>query len=352
MKKKILCLYADDFGCGNYRIKIPYNRFKVTYEKDFDVTVKYFQQFIIESNKKELLNYDYYIVQRVITESAYEFIKFLKDNKKIIIHELDDDMKSVKQHNPAYKFIKENNVLSIHNKSIKLFNYHHVTCEHLKIQVAKTNDNSNSIYIFPNAIDLSDPAYNKNYRNNLPSNKIVIGYQGSSSHIKDIEEIIEPMNYICSKYKNVIFAFCCNPELIEKFSIPFEQIRLVPPIDNFEYFKPIPSFFDIGLVPLDDKDQLNYSKSYLKALEFGVYNIPIIASHVGEYARLNKRYPSSIITVKNKTKKWVNAIEELINDRKLANSVGYHMNRYMFNHSDISLEGINEKRYIFFKGLE
>ena len=349
IRKKILCLYADNFGCGNYRIKIPYNHFKSVYEKDFDVTIKDFQQFIIQSDRVELLNYDYYIIQRAMTEPTYEFIKFLKDNKKIIIHELDDDIKSVKQHNPAYKYIKETNALFIHNKSIKIFDYHHVTCEHLKTQIAKVNNKLDSIKVFPNAIDLSDLSYKNNYRNNLPKDKIIIGYQGSSSHSKDIEEIIEPMNFICNKYKNVIFAFCCNPEFIEKFSIPLEQIKLIPPIDNFQQFKPIPSFFDIGLVPLNDRDELNYSKSYLKALEFGIYDIPIIASNVGEYARLN--HLGIITTVKNKTKKWIELIEILINNKQLRSNLGSIIKENMFNNRDISLDGINQKRYDFFKGL-
>lgn len=341
---KICAINTDNKACGNYRIKIPFEALK---KDGLDITVFSFDKV---TDIKLLLQYDVIILQRIIDPKVLNIVKILLNNKKIIIHEIDDNLFEVNKNNPAHKtFNKKSEATKIFTEASKICSYIFTTTEtlakelnkYLKLDIAKYK-------WFNNALDMSNPVYQNSLRNKIEPNKIIIGFQGGSGHQDDIDYIIEPVKYIVNKYDNVIFAFIGQPDYFDKFNLKRDKAIHIPFTNDFRTFMNFPSYFDIGLAPLCHKDNFNISKSYLKILEFGAFKIPTICSNVGDFKNFDK---DSVILTDNSFLSWVTNIEKLINDVVLRKEIG--LNAYKnISEGVYSLKHINNARKQFFKEVE
>lgn len=342
--KKIIVIASDHWACSNYRLIQPYNNLK----KDFNVDVFVEEDFRKVLNVGRLLQYDVIILQRVIDEEVLKIMKFLRMKGKTLIQECDDDLYSVKMDNPSYNTFKHGSPhLKVFTESLQNIDYLHVSTETLRQRYAKRMD-INKIRVFPNAIDLNHPMLqeNKSRRSEMPEDRLIIGYQGGSSHLSDLQNIVPVIQPVLEKFDNVDFAFCSHPSLFERNfygKVDMNRVIMIPPItDKFDNFPNLPSMFDIGLVPLDDSN-FNESKSYLKILEYGIWGVPTICSDVLPYREFSNLADDSTILVKNKPNLWVKSISELIQDNDLRLNISKNVKKAILE--KFTLRNVNKDRY-------
>lgn len=343
---KIAVIPADTFACGRYRLSIPYNDLK---KRIKGIDILDLQK---STNLKLLSEYDIIVNQRVTDMAIVDTMKELKKLGKVLIHELDDNLFHIKRHNPSYETYKPNSKeIKAIFEACKISDYIHTTTQSLTNSLLKKiYIDKNKFISFNNALDVDMDKYKENWRDLLPKDKIVIGYQGGSSHYEDLKEIASAVRQIIAKYPNVVFAFCSTPSFADMFNLEVGRIIIIPPeTQNFINFLPIPSMFDIGLIPIID-DEFNNCKSYLKILEYAVYKVPTICSKVGDYIEYDKKSPNSTLLVKNRTDKWIKAIEKIIQDESLRKEIGNNAYNSLFD-KETSLEYINNRRFEFYRGL-
>lgn len=340
---KILAIRADDKACGNYRINIPYYHLR----KYFDIDIVH---------RSEIKGYEYFqpynviVFARVDDPFTITIIKKLKEMGKIIIHELDDNIFKVEKHNKmAYKHLYENQKFDPKEyvrEILQISHYNHCTTEYLANQLAiESNTPIEKYRWFNNAVDLSNKYY-INKRKELDENVITFGFQGGTGHRNDLQTIIEPVKKILKTYKNTAFLFCSQAEYFNDFNLKiYDRAYVLPSTQNFNEFLSIPSYFDIGLAPLDDKSEFNKSKSYLKMLEYGVYGNVCISSNVGDFNKFDNGY----FTTSND--KWFEAISKLIENPTKRMEMAQKQKK-LISEGIYSLEHINSQRIEFFKAIE
>ena len=185
-----------------------------------------------------------------------------------------------------------------------------VSTEELKKMYLPFNKN---IHVIPNAIDFS--IFDK-LKNNKHKSFINIGWQGGSSHKKDLK-IVEPViKAILKKYKNVRFTILGGDEGMPESLKRNKRIKWVNdwiPVNKYPAYKA--SFgFDIELAPLADT-QFNRCKSNLRYLEASALKIPVVASNVGPY--------KNICAATCETKKdWIRELSLLIEDKTYRETLG------------------------------
>lgn len=348
-KLKVCVIAVDNSGCGNYRVIIPYN----------ELINKGYKQFKIYNHTPSfeiLKQFDVILFQRVVDYNPLPFLppyylplnlmKELKALGKVIIHEVDDNLMILPPHNPSYHDYKPNSEpIKYHKEALRLADFIHCTNDNLKNSISELlNINKGKIYTFDNAVDVNY-IYYKNRRSELPQDKIIIGYQGGSSHEKDLQILVEPVRKILKKYGNVMFGFCSNPYYLKYFNLPKDRVIQIPIENNFNKFLSIPSMFDIGLVPLID-DDFNRCKSQLKIHEYGIYSIPTICSSVSIY---DVKDGVNLLANNNKND-WFKNIEMLILDEQKRKEIGENAYKYCTsNFSSNSLYNINNKRIEFYR---
>lgn len=372
---KIAVICADRNACGMYRVELPYrnlinkgySQFTIFEQqpsfnelKDFDIIlhqrVEYSKQVYINDNldNPHKFQKDYLKIYNKGLQQNFpiDIIRQLKSIGKIIIHEIDDNLFNLPKFNNCYESYKigtlrRKNVV----EALKIADFVHTTTDKLSSELSKhSNTEIKKYHSFNNSIDLSMTEYKINRRNELPQNKIVVGYHGSSSHEKDLQLIIPVIRQIIQENDNVVFAMCSNPQFFSQFKLPIGKGYMIPPImDKFNNFIPIPSCFDINITPLEDT-AFNQCKSYLKIVENASYKIPTIASAVGDYKEYGNQNKNSVMLVRNNTKDWKKAIQKLIDDENLRREIGLNAYNSLIG-GNSSLEFVNNKRLDFYKSL-
>jgi glycosyltransferase involved in cell wall biosynthesis len=343
----IAVIPADEWACGQYRMYIPYNDIRNNYIKNTNI-----YPLSIFSKPNALDNVDIIVAQRVIDILELNAIKALQAKGKIFVHEVDDDLTRIQVDNPSYHTYRPNApTFKVFAQAVKDCDYLHVTTEYLKsVYVKKFNLNPNKVKVFNNSLDLTNSKYKENWRSKFPKDKVIFGFQGGSSHYNDLSNIQSAVKILMDKYDNTIFAFCSDSRSFGLFNVDIHRsIYLPPETKKFNDFIPIPSIFDIGLVPINTID-FNNAKSYLKVLEYGAYGVPAVCTNFGDYSEYSKINSDGIVLTKNRTDKWVKAVERLIIDENYRHTLGDSAYSDLVN-GNTSLTYINEKRVEFFKSL-
>jgi len=226
------------------------------------------------------------------------------------VYDLDDGLFMVKPYNPVY----DNVAKEKHNYKIILKDtpYLTTTNRRLKKELKKINEKGN-IFVLPNLIDeeVYIPA------KHIEDDVITIAYQGGTSHVGDLlfTEFHSALAYILGKYQGKvrfqIFGFLPT----ELDSLPYvEHIKgKIDFYDWIEIYKKYSPFWDIGVAPLEEND-FNIYKSPIKVMEYGISQVPTIASPVGPYLSIIKDKKNGYFS--RTVKDWINCFEDLIESRE------------------------------------
>ena len=263
-------------------------------------------------------------------------------HKKLLIYDLDDNYLDLPESNPVYKdfFHKEGDMTGPSNNqasltaALSLADALTVSTEPLKERMTahfKRNFGiEKPIYVIPNMNDLADFNYPMPPRNDT---KIVIGYQGSESHVPDLQMVLPTIKKLMRKHKNVHFEILgvVAKENVKRVFGAFEKdlfdrMAMVPVTSTFIQYPEwlAAQRWDIGIAPLVD-NSFNKSKSHIKWMEYAAYKIPCVASRVYPYS-MPLQGRNTIVDGETgllcRTPDWEKALERLIVDANFRHKIG------------------------------
>lgn len=270
---------------------------------------------------------------------------FAKKYGKLLIYDLDDNYLDLPASNPVYnnffKNYKGHGVKPSRNQATltAAFSFADaltVSTEPLKERMQKHLKDAfgvdKPIYVIPNMNDLKDFNFTPASKH---KNKVVIGYQGSTSHNEDLLLVFPTIKKLMEKYSQLHFEFLGAIEKKDK-DLFFkdwsqdlrERVGAWPSTRTFnEYPKHLASMkWDIGIAPLVDS-AFTRSKSHIKWMEYAAYKIPCVASRVYPYFMpLEGR--QTIVDGETgylcRPPDWEATLERLILDKSLRERIGQH----------------------------
>lgn len=323
----VLGLVADTSACGYYRVINPLHLLRM-----HGANVNYGSHHAMDT----FLKYDVIIAPRQHSSEVYEILRFVAWEGKKIIFEIDDNLDAVLPTSPAFvSYHQGSPELKMIPKMMNLC--HGITTTTPEIARWYYQHNQN-VAVIENYIDFgfrdwgADVTWNGGEATIKPrqlprppewEGKIVIGWQGGTTHQEDIHFLVPQLKPILEKYDNVIFAMYSSHYMFEDvmntYKLPEDKVQYI----EARHFLDHPSGLvgvDIALAPITCCE-FNLAKSHLKCLEAMAMGSAVIASNVGPYARFERRHPGCVLTVgsgKHSQRTWNEAITHLIeNPEKL-----------------------------------
>jgi len=343
---KVLAYISGYDGCGYYRIQLPAKYLN----KVKDIHVKIATQYL----NKDIDWADILVLQKQTNQKALPFVQYAKKKGKKIITEVDDDYFNIPVWNPAHKHY--------YNKGQDLINFYKmsdavvVTTPHLAQELSKYNPRT---YVLPNSLEmksidrlhsLEDKELNK-YTQYLSvdqkkvtieearsrmEGKTVIGWGGSPTHLRDLEQATDALVKLCSENKDVMVVMmaCTTDNLMKKLDP--SQLLLIKPVPIFMYPQALASMeWDIGICPIED-NTFNRSKSNLKYLDFAINRFACVCSDVENYAKTITHGVNGLLA-QNTKESWYDNLSKLVNDSELRKTVsenGYNLVREKYSISE------------------
>lgn len=302
---KIFAWPGDAGGCGYYRMKYPLGELqksghKVTFNPNLATDIP-------DDEQPNLLFF-----QRAYNPQTVHFINAVarnQDNNSVkMVMDVDDDIWSIDEHNDAYDFYSDREVLDTLSWTMSQMDALIVTSDHLK-KVVESHLHSYSkarVFVTPNAVPNrivrpSDFPYE-------PQNgPLLLCWQGSPTHEGDLKEMVGPVSrYLMNNPGSMLLIIGMDYRDLFPVSIR-HQIHYHGWVngpdalhDTLRAYKP-----DVMLAPLKDTP-FTAGKSNLRILEANGLGIPVIASAVGPYADGSP----GTLSVTNR-KEWYVALEAM-----------------------------------------
>lgn len=122
------------------------------------------------------------------------------------------------------------------------------------------------------------------------SERIRIGYQGTSSHALDLAMIVEPLARTLAERPGVDVAFFGSIEPPAQLAGFGDRVRRIPPAGDYDAFldRLKRESWHVGLAPLRDTEFNSY-RTYTKWTEYSVAGAAVIASDCAPFRALNSR---------------------------------------------------------------
>lgn len=289
---RIMVHYADNLGCGQYRILGPMGALVAGGRAQGWSEINLFKP--IEVAHLEL---DSIVFQRQTTD---EQLAVLEQHRKFTrclkVFELDDLLinlpgKSIHRHEMP-KDIGERI-----RRAASLCDRFVVTTEPLKLSYRGCNDD---IRIVPNYLERWRWGDLKPLRRQ--SAKPRVGWVGGISHSGDLEMIADVVRELSGEVDWVFMGMC--PESLRKYVHEFHEGLPF----GFYPAKMASLNLDLALAPLEI-NPFNEAKSNLRLLEYGVLGYPVICSDIFPY-----QGDLPVTRVRNRANDWIKAIREHIAD--------------------------------------
>lgn len=227
----------------------------------------------VHRKKEEIMKKaDVLILKNICDPDILPLIRERKEQNKLTVYELADDLCAIPQWNPVHFFYKDHENLLLFKR---LANY----CDAIQFSVPELQRLYGCLNpcsaVFPNQITNTPPE--RKFEN---SKKIIIGWGGSHGHLEDMAEVAGPlMDWIVSKDNVQLYLMCSDPiwDLFERLPTTQKKQFMPGSLDDYcAFLKKI----DIGLAPLKDT-AFNRSRSDVKFLEYAVHGVmPVVQASV------------------------------------------------------------------------
>ena len=294
INRKNILVYTTDFqGSGHYRIQNPAHILKESR----------FANVVIKSSP--LSDIDYYslfpdaiVWQMQFDPNIKEVIKnYKKLNTRLVnIYEMDDWPFELDENNPhLVKNVKD--LKSRYQSILSNMDVVVVTTPELANKVHSTfHFKYDRIHILPNYISIEYswfPPLEKKHT------KPRIGWAGGISHKIDLDLLTKAVEETYDKYDWFFFGHI--PDGIDREKVTHVHGRSYP-----EYMKALhEANLDLALAPLANIP-FNQYKSNIKLIEYGILDIPILASPVGPYREMDVNYVEN-----NTIEGWYEALKDI-----------------------------------------
>lgn len=344
---KILYYISGYDGCGYYRVQMIAKYLN----KIPDVFAK-----ISSVYSNEEINWaDVIVLQKQSNQKALGFIEYAISIGKKVVTEVDDDYFNIPIWNPAYKpyLGKEQDLINFYLKSHAIT----VTTDHLANQLSKFS----KTYALPNSLDFKNldrfedmpeeelgkytkyldcdqKRLTKEYLEEFLKDKVVVGWGGSPTHLKDLEQATPALIQLCAENKNIIIMMIgCTTQMILNTMMKnySNQLILVEPIPIFGYQQALRSLpWDIGICPIED-NVFNRSKSNLKFLEFSTNGFACVCSNVENYTKTVQNGITGML-VDNSQTAWYTALKYLVDNKEERLRIAENGKKFVRENYDIA----------------
>jgi glycosyltransferase involved in cell wall biosynthesis len=173
---------------------------------------------------------------------------------------------------------------------------------------------SKNVSVIPTAVDTS--IYRPSENRNVLSNRFMIGWVGTSSNLKYLEEFEDSLDKFLLQTPNAVMVIVCDRRPLFK-KIADDRVIYVPwseeaQIENL-------SRMHVGIMPLPDND-LTRGKCSFKMLQYMACGLPVVVSPVGMNNEIIKM--SNIGFSAKDTDDWVESLSFLYENRSEAMLMG------------------------------
>ena len=181
---------------------------------------------------------------------------------------------------------------------------------------------STDVVVIPMAIDLDTWAPHGRDRRDT----FTIGWAGSPVNVRSIERLAPVLAEVLKRHPSVRLAIFSGRK--PRLDCPFEYHPFYPGVE--------PKFvqnLDVGLLPLSG-DEYSRGKSPIKAIQYLACGVPVVGNVIGATAEiLNDDNSIGVSSVED----WICALETLIRNRKLVESMGRAGREFVLKHHNAKL---------------
>ncbi len=221
-----------------------------------------------------MMRADVLILKNICDPDILPLIRGRKEQRKLTVYEIADDLNALQTWNPVYFFFKNKQNLDLGFRLANSCNALQVTSSELKKQYGHINKNCK---VFPNQILNVPPERPLN-----DGNELVIGWGGSHGHMEDMAEIARPLiNWLITKPHISLHLMCSEPIWKLFDSLPQNKKKWTLPGSLEDYYNFL-NKIDIGIAPLKDS-AFNRSRSDVKFLEYAISGIVPVMAHIEPY---------------------------------------------------------------------
>ncbi len=263
-----------------------------------------------ELKPKVLEDFDMIAFQRQYAPEALIILRNLREEGKVCVALVDDNVWALPKSNPAYNTYK--------GATLERFQYilseaHAVTTStnYLRELILPFNPNC---YVFRNLVD---PAIEKfrTIDRDAPD-EIRIGWTLTVHHTDDAKYAMPALVEICQKYPQVklVFMGWLPPYIKDHIDKKRYEYYDFVPVDAF-YVCMANLDIDIGIAPLEDNG-FNRGKTARKAQEYSILRIPMILSPVAPYEDW-KHEETCLKPEGNRHNNWIKELSRMIEQPEL-----------------------------------
>lgn len=365
MNKKKIALIGTDWATNDYRKENnaygAITKYRLinpmeSIQQEYDVT--YFGKELMDT-KQPAVNrmvdlfkeFDLVITKHVDNPSAVPLLCFAsKHTGTPFVLDLDDNLWEVQRDNPGYRDYRPGSqrrqmvtLLASYAKAI--FVSTEPLAEYIRELMLKTFNIKKDVHVLPNFINLNDFPANKSTN----TDRIVIGWQGSTTHKNDLMIAMPALHKVMQENKNVYLEFLGGiktedvKEMFDGMHDVAERIAIkggTPAWDNYPQLLSEQKW-DIAIAPLQD-NIFNQCKSHIKWLEYSVYSIPCIASKVYPYSESiqgTRTIENDVTGLLVKDDEWYDAITSLIENKEKLVALGKNSNSFVRDNWGVSNHG-------------
>lgn len=328
-----------------YRARVPYKHLG---DKNCSVNICCYTR----SKKVFILNESKFIIaSKIVDDVIFSLIKEIaKKNNSLVIFDTDDNYHNGDKENPNYHFFdnetergKKN--IEILERNIASSDYVFYSTRELLAHYKHLNPNCT---FFPNYLDIEEryifqdkfdwKNHAKQQGCNVDENSILIGFFGSSSHIVDLNEIMEPIIQILREYDNVFLGLLCEFDMamnvcMRNHKVPTNKLVYFDCLSYVDYPYKLTSF-DIGLAPVRNSI-FGRCKSPLKLMEYGALSIPYVASKVANNQRFHLESKGIGGLIAQDKNDWYLHLKKLIEDKELRLKLGNSLKDFVYQNYDV-----------------
>lgn len=280
---------------------------------------------------------DICVVQRMCTAPQFNFLKTVAALGMKIVYDLDDNVWNLPDYNPAYQGLMQQR--EGFNACIRMVDVVSVSTRELASAVKKNvksmlnvrTGKQIPIVVAENRIDermFVSPV--------APTEKLVIGWAGSSSHIGDLIMLEEALVNCSKDFPDISIQFRgCEPRIESPLrTLPNYTHKLWTPVAEFGARMPLWGW-SIALAPVTDHE-FNAAKSSIKMVEAGYCKIPCLASWVRPYVDFCSHDSELKWLLCAGQSAWEKKLRDLINDQPLREHLGQRMYNVVQEHYSLS----------------
>lgn len=259
---------------------------------------------------------DVLVIQAMVHPQLFEEMQRVKASGGRIIFDMDDEPFSLHPDNPGHVFWARPEAQDMLVKFLRAADVVTTTTPELAEGLGRFQRDT---VVLPNMLPAE---YWPSER--LPArdtDELVVGWAGSSSHAPDLREIQDILIQILDRFPKVqIHVAGAQPGWFRQLH---PRLKFLQPV-RIEQYSDLISGFDIALAPLLDS-KFNRSKSDLKAVEYGMLGLPVVASKLPAYSRFIRHGENGFLAVTQRD--WLQRVSALIQDRGLRDTLGANVRR-------------------------